>query len=76
MSAVLPQAISISDGTWAIATQKQIDLCRGEPTRTLGMIPLGCSSFGVSISFPPYYQVEEKYEEWDSLLETFKENPK
>lgn len=62
-NAVLPQAISISDRVWVIATQKQIDLsrvCREELTRTLGVGPSltltellqGCSAFGVSILLP------------------------
>lgn len=83
--AVLPQAISISDGVWAVATQRPIDLskvCGDEPTRTLKVspplslveLPLGCSAFGVSISLPPYYQAEEKYEERDSLIETVRKS--
>lgn len=30
---------------------------------------LGCLAFGVSVSLPPYYQKEEKYEEKDSVVE-------
>lgn len=76
----LPQAISVSDGVWAVATQKPISLsrvCEGQSTRTLRVkpplsllkLPLGCSAFGISISLPLYYQVEEKYEEKYSIIE-------
>ena len=59
---VLPQAISISDGVWAVATQKEVELsmvCDGKTTKTkviplLTMVelPLGCSAFGMSMSLP------------------------
>lgn len=79
-NSALPQAISVSDGVWAVATQKHISLsrvCGGESTRTLRIrpplslvsLPMGCSAVGVSISLPPYYQMEERYEEKDSLIE-------
>ena len=36
--AVLPQAISISDGVWAVVIQRELELskvCEGKPTKTL-----------------------------------------
>ena len=39
---VSPQAISISDGVWAVTTQREIDLsmvCDGKTTRTIKVIP-------------------------------------
>lgn len=71
---MLPQDINISDGIWAVATQSEIELskvCEGKSNETIKIIlplfmmelPLGCSAFEASFSLPPYYQVEEKFEE-------------
>lgn len=75
---VLPQAIRIYDGVWAVATKNQIDLSRvweRTPTKRIKIqlplsltdLPLGYSAFGVSIYLPTYYQGEEKYGEKDNL---------
>ena len=82
---VLPQAISISDGVWAVATQREIDLsmvCDGKTTQTIKVIhpltmvelPLGCSAFGMSMSLPPYYQAEERFEEKKSFSKLMENN--
>ena len=63
---MLPRAISVSDGVWAVATQREIELsrvCEGKATKTIKIappltmveLPLGCSAFGVSMTLPPYY---------------------
>ena len=75
---VLPQAISVTDGIWALATQTEFalsEVCEGKPTKTVKVIPplamiklpLGCSAFGTSVSLPPYYQAVEKFEETESI---------
>ena len=72
---MLPQAISVSDEIWVVATQVWLELlkvCEGKPTRTIRLIPLlsiqGCSAFRVSISLPPYYQTKERLEEKKSFV--------
>ena len=82
---ILPQAISICDGVWAVATQREIDLsmvCEGKTTQTIKVIPpltmvelpLGCSAFGISMSLPPYYQAEEKFEKKMSFSKLMENN--
>lgn len=51
-------------------------VCEGKPTITMKVtpplfimeLPVGCGAHGPSISVPPYYQKEEKFEEKDSFL--------
>ena len=82
---VLPQAISISDGVWAVATLTEIELsmvCDGKTTKTIKVIPpltmielpLGCSAFGMSMSLPPYYQAEEKFEKKRPFVKLLENN--
>ena len=78
---VLPQAISISDGVWAVATQREIDLsmvCEEKTTQTIKVtmveLPLGCSAFGMSMSLPPYYQAEEKFEKKKAFSKLMENN--
>lgn len=69
----------MSDGVWAVATQKPFSLSnvhRGKSTRmvkvkpplSLIKLPLECSGFGMSTSMAPYYQAKENYDEKDSIL--------
>ena len=64
---VLPKAVNIADGIWAVAIQCEIALsrvCEGKPTQTIRILPpltmvelsLGCLAFRASMSLPPYYQ--------------------
>lgn len=82
---VLPQAISVSDGVWAVATQGEIELSmvceskttttiRAMPPLTMVELPLGCSAFGTSMSLPPYYQAEEKFERKKSFGKLMENN--
>lgn len=63
-----------------MVTQEEIELskvCEGKPTTTIRVIlplffvvlPIGCGAHSPSISLPPYYQAEEKFEENEALLE-------
>ena len=68
-----------------MATQREIDLsmvCEGKTTQPIKVIPLltmvelplGCSTFGISTSLPPYYQAEEKFEKKKSFLKLMENN--
>ena len=76
---VMPQAIGVSDGVWAVALERGLILSqvcggkstvtiRAEPPLTIISLPMGCSAFGGSITLPPYYQAEEEFETKDSFL--------
>ena len=80
---VLPQAVAISDGIWAVAVRREIGLskvCEGKETKGITISPplsiiklsLGCSAFGETLSLPPFYQAEEEFEESKSLLDIVK----
>lgn len=82
---VLPQAISVADGIWAVAVEERIELSKVcdekktksvkvKPPLTLVKLPLGCSAFGTSIVLPPFYQAEEKFELRDNVRELSFEN--
>ena len=77
--AMMPQAIGLSDGVWAVVLERELALsqvCRGRSTVTIRAAPpltvislsMGCSAFGGSITLPPYYQAEEEFETRDSFL--------
>ena len=77
--AMMPQAIGLSDGVWAVVLERELALsqvCRGRSTVTIKAappltvisLPMGCSAFGGSITLPPYYQAEEEFETRDSFL--------
>ena len=37
-------------------------------------LPLGCSAFGMSMSFPPYYQDEERFEKKNTIAKLMENN--
>lgn len=78
-SKLMPQAIGLSDGVWAVALETKLDLsqvCKGRPTLTITAtsplsiisLPMGCTAFGTPITLPPFYQAEERFESRDSFL--------
>lgn len=79
LDVMLPNAIRITDGAWAIAAKDELELsqvCTGKPPKTIKIspplttlqVPLGCGVYGGAITLPPYYQAEEKFETSDSFL--------
>ena len=79
LDVILPKAIRITDGVWAIASRDESEVsqvCTGKspkeikisPPLTTLQVPLGCGVYGGTITLPPYYQAEEKFETSDSFL--------
>ena len=73
-AALVPKAVRITDGVWAIASRDESELsqvCVGKYPKTIKIIPplstlrvpLGCGVYGDTITLPPYYQTEEKLTE-------------
>ena len=82
---VLPQAIIVIDGVWAVTTQREMRISKvynGKSTKTIKIIcslsrtklPLGCSAFRIYISLTPYYEAEEKFEEKKTFIQVIKGN--
>ena len=85
MILVLPWAVGITDGIWALATLVALELsevCEEKPTRSIKIIPpltivklpMGCFASGMSLYLPPFYQIEEKFEERNALMELIHKN--
>ena len=77
--AMIPQAIGLSNGVWAVVLEKELALSqmcggwltvtiRAAPPLTIISLPMGCSDFRGSITLPPYYQAEEEFEIRASFL--------
>ena len=67
------------DGVWAIASRGESELshvCAEKSPKTIKItpplftlqVPLGCGIYGDSITLPPYFQAEEKFEMSDAPL--------
>ena len=77
---MLPVAVSIADGIWAVATKDEIKLskvCENKVTTTMRVIlslailalAFGCGAHVLTLSIPThYYQAEERFEGNEALL--------
>ena len=76
---ILPKAVRITDGLWTIASRDESELsqvCAVKSPKTIKItpplftlrMPQGCVVYGDSITFPPYFQAEEKFETSDAFL--------
>ena len=79
LDVILPKAVRITDGVWAITSRDESELsqvCAGKSPKTIKInpplftlrVPLGCGVYGDSITLPPYFQAEEKFETSDAFL--------
>ena len=82
---VLPQAVFITDGVWGLSTRVALvlsEVCKGESTRTIKIIPpltmvhlpMGRSSSGSFLHFPPFYRTTKKFEERGTLMKLIDKN--
>ena len=71
---LMPQATSLSDGVWAVALERKLAqerptlTIKATPPLTIISLPMGFTAFGKSITLPPFYQAEEKFESRGSFL--------